>query len=117
MIKYIVKRLLALIPIMLIVSLMVFFFMTLTGDPASTIAGEGMEQENIEALREQMGLNDPFFVRYGRYMGDVLQGDFGKNLRGQDVLELYMSRLPYTVALAADITAWAVYTQMQKNRK
>jgi len=100
-IKYIVKRLLALIPIMLIVSLMVFFFMTLTGDPASTIAGEGMEQENIEALREQMGLNDPFFVRYGRYMGDVLQGDFGKNLRGQDVLELYMSRLPYTVALAA----------------
>lgn len=101
MIKYVVKRLLALIPIMLLVSLMVFFFMTLTGDPASTIAGEGMEQENIEALREQMGLNDPFFLRYGRYMSGVLTGDFGKNLRGQDVLELYMSRLPYTVALAA----------------
>lgn len=99
--KYIVKRLLALIPIMLVISLMVFFFMSMTGDPAMTIASDQMTAEEIEILRESMGLNDPFIVRYGRYMGNLLQGDLGKDLRGQDVWMLFSTRLPYTVALAA----------------
>lgn len=101
MLKYITKRLLALIPIMLVISLMVFFFMSLTGDPAMTIASDQMSAEDIEVLRESMGLNDPFIVRYGRYMNGVLHGDFGKDLRGQDVWMLFSSRLPYTVVLAA----------------
>ena len=100
MLKYIVKRLLALIPIMLVISMMVFFFMSLTGDPALTVASDQMSEEEIEVLRDKMGLNDPFIVRYGRYMNGVLHGDFGKDLRGQDVWMLFSSRLPYTIVLS-----------------
>lgn len=100
MLKYIIKRLLALIPIMLVISLMVFFFMSLTGDPAMTVAGGEMTAEELDILRENMGLNDPFFVRYGRYMNDVLHGNWGKDLRGQDVWMLFSTRLPYTIALS-----------------
>ena len=100
MLKYITRRLLALIPIMLVISMMVFFFMSLTGDPALTIASDQMTAEEIEILRENMGLNDPFIVRYGRYMNGVLHGDFGKDLRGQDVWMLFSSRLPYTIVLS-----------------
>ena len=82
MIKFIIKRLIALIPVLIGVSLLVFFILDLApGDPAKTILGEQARPEDIEALREEMGLNDPFFVRYGRYMWDLCHGDLGTSYK------------------------------------
>ena len=67
MIKYILKRILYLIPVMLLVTLIVFSLMSITkGDPARIVVGESASLEEVEAMRESMGLNDPFFIRYLR---------------------------------------------------
>lgn len=101
MAKYIIKRLLFLIPVLLVVSLLVYFFMSLTGDPVATVSGETLSEAQREIVRESMGLNDPFFVRYARYMKNILlHGDLGTSLTGQGVWALYISRLPYTILLA-----------------
>ena len=85
MIKFIIKRLVALIPVLLGVTLLVFFILDLApGDPAKTILGEQARPEDIAALREEMGLNDPFIVRYGRYMFDLVQGDLGTSYKTRD---------------------------------
>ena len=63
--KYILKRLFLMIPVLLGVSFIIFSIMALTpGDPAMMILGEGAPAEALEAKREELGLNDPFFVRY-----------------------------------------------------
>ena len=85
MIKYIIKRLIGLIPVLVGVSLLVYFILDLApGDPAKTILGEQARPEDIAALREEMGLNDPFLVRYGRYMFNLLQGDMGDSYKTRD---------------------------------
>lgn len=98
--RYILKRLLSLIPILFIISLLVYCLMSLTGDPVATITQGEVSVEQMEIMREEMGLNDPLLVRYGRYIWGVLHGDFGKDLAGQDVLEQYMQRIGYTIMLA-----------------
>jgi len=101
MYKYILKRLAFLIPVILVVSLLVFCLMSLAGDPVYSVAGENMTEEQIEVLREQMGLNDPLVLRYVRYMAGVFHGDLGQSIYGgKDVWGEYISRLPYTVYLA-----------------
>ena len=110
MIKFIVKRLVALIPVLLGVTLLVFFILDLApGDPAKTILGEQARPEDIAALREEMGLNDPFIVRYGRYMFDLVQGDLGTSYKTRDpVGEEVWARLPNTIVLALTSTAVAI---------
>lgn len=76
--KYIIRRLISIIPILFIVSVVVFSLIHLTpGDPAAAILGSEATQENINALREQMGLNDPIVVQYFHWIGKVLHGDLG----------------------------------------
>ena len=110
MIKFIIKRLIALIPVLVGVSLLVYFILDLApGDPAKTILGEQARPEDIAALREEMGLNDPFFVRYGRYMFDLCQGDLGISYKTRDpVSEEIFARLPNTAILTVTSTAFAV---------
>ncbi len=80
MLKYIGKRLLMLIPVILITSFLIFWAMSLTGgDPAMIVAGEGATTEEIEAVREELGLNDPFMVRYFNYVKGMVTGDMGKS--------------------------------------
>lgn len=98
--RYIVNRIIFLIPILLVVSFMVFGLMSLTGDPASTIAGPSATQEEIEAIREKMGLNQPLIVRYFHYMVALLHGDFGVSLYGINVWDAFLLRVPYTLYLA-----------------
>ncbi|MBQ6292339.1 MAG: ABC transporter permease [Lachnospiraceae bacterium] len=99
--KYVLKRILFLIPIMLLSSFIVFYLMSLTGDPAQAKLGEDATEEQLEMLREQMGLNDPLIVRYGRYIGNVVfHGDLGKDIWDKSVFDEYMARLPYTIYLA-----------------
>ena len=110
MIKFIFKRLLALIPVLAGVSLLVFFILDLApGDPAKTILGEQARPEDIAQLREEMGLDDPFLIRYGRYMLDLVQGDLGISYKTKDpVGEEIWARLPNTALLALTSTLIAI---------
>ena len=102
MYKYILKRLVLLIPVMLGVTLLVFAIMYLTpGDPAQLILGESAPKEAVVALREKMGLNDPFFMQYFRFVKNALVGDFGKSYTtGREVFAEIFARFPNTVVLA-----------------
>jgi peptide/nickel transport system permease protein len=82
MAKYIVKRLLLMIPVLIGVSFIVFGIMSFTpGDPASAILGTSATKEQIAKLNNELGMNDPFLVRYLRYVGGAIHGDFGTSYR------------------------------------
>ena len=100
--KYVLRRLLLLIPVLLGVSLLVFTIMSLTpGDPAQLILGENAPKEAILKLREEMGLNDPFLVQYFRFVGKAVLGDFGRSYTtGREVFGEIFSRFPNTLILA-----------------
>ena len=101
MLKYIGKRLLMLIPVILITSFLIFWAMSLTGgDPATIVAGEGATTEEIEAVREELGPNDPFMVRYFNYVKGMVTGDMGKSyVTNKDVFKTFMEKLPNTLML------------------
>lgn len=102
MLKFIVKKLLEIIPVLLIISFIVFTLVYVAGDPVALMLPEDATQEDINALREAMGLNDPFIVQYGNYILGVLQGDFGDSFRyNTAALPLVLERLPATLELAA----------------
>ena len=102
MLKYFLKRIAQLIPVILGVTLLVFLIMQLApGDPARLILGELASQEEVTALREEMGLNDPFLVRYGRYIANFCRGDFGTSyIKSRSVTSEIASRFPYTLNLS-----------------
>ncbi len=102
MLKYIVKRLLWLIPVILCATLIVFLLMSMAqGDPARTLLGAEVPQETVDALREEMGLNDPLLVQYGRYMLGVCRGDLGTSYKsGGSCSEEILARFPNTAKLA-----------------
>ena len=101
MIRYILKRLVLMIPTILLTSLLIFWAMSLTGgDPVMTILPENATLEQQDALREEMGLNDPFFVRYFRYVSGIVKGDMGESyVTKLDVFKTFMGRLPMTLML------------------
>lgn len=90
------------IPVLIIVSLITFGLMRLIpGDPAAAIAGLTATAEQLEQLRQDLGLNEPFVVQLAKWYGGLIQGDLGRSiLMGQDVLEVTMIRLPVTIALS-----------------
>ncbi|MCI6731568.1 MAG: ABC transporter permease [Lachnospiraceae bacterium] len=102
MYKYIAKRLLMLIPVIIGVSFLVFFIMAMApGDTAKAILGEDAPVESLEALREELGLNDPIPVRYVNYMKGMLRGDLGKSYKsGRPVFNEIMERFPATLELS-----------------
>lgn len=91
------------IPVMFGVALLIFTMLYLTpGDPARMIVGEMATEEEYQAQREEMGLNDPYIVQFGNYLGGILHGDFGKSyITGQSVTESLLSRYPTTMLLSA----------------
>lgn len=103
MTKYIVKRLLVLIPILLGVTLIIFTIMDFTpGDPAVRILGPESSIEAREQLREELGLNQPFWVRFFDYVKDAfLKLDFGNSYRtGKPVFDDIFMRLPVSIKVA-----------------
>lgn len=100
--KYVLKRILLLIPVLLGVSLLVFTIMSLTpGDPAQLILGENAPKEAVLKLREEMGLNDPFFMQYFRFVKNAIMGDFGRSYTtGREVFGEIFARFPNTLILA-----------------
>src|SRR5262245_10865992 len=84
-----------------LLSLIIFLFVRLTGDPAVLLVEPGASKDDLEAVRQQLGLDRPLWVQYGTFMRDILRGDFGKSFYYRSpVLELYLSRLPNSLMLA-----------------
>ncbi len=102
MLKYVIKRLLMLIPVIIGVTFIVFFILNLApGDPAAVILGDQASAEALAMKREELGLNDPLLVRYGNYMIGLLHGDLGTSYKNNlDVWAQVMERFPNTVILA-----------------
>jgi peptide/nickel transport system permease protein len=113
MLKYTVKRVFLIIPILLGVSFLVFAILSLTpGDPASIILGNGAEQAAIDQLNEELGFNRPFLTRYASYVSDIVTKlDFGFSYRTRlPIRQELISRLPisFRLALFAIILACAI---------
>lgn len=110
MARYALKRILAMIPVLIGISFVIFTLLYFTpGDPAQMLLGDLATEDEVEALREEMGLNDGFFVRYLRYMGDLLQGDLGTSYVSKlPVSEEIMTRLPVTARVAFFVIIFAV---------
>lgn len=110
MIRYIIKRLLIIIPILIGISFIVQLLLSVTpGDPARIIAGSDAEEWEYLQIREELGLDDPLLVRYGRFIGGVVRGDLGQSFHTKrPVLADIMSRFPYTFLIATFSVALAV---------
>ena len=103
MLRYAVKRIAQLIPLLFLVSVVVFMMVrVIPGDPVALLMGEGMPADTMEYERERLGLNDPIYEQYIRYIGDIFSGNLGESIRtGESVAEALSERFPRTLALAA----------------
>jgi peptide/nickel transport system permease protein len=100
---YILRRLVQLIPVLLLASFIVFFIIHLIpGDPVEVMLGEGRyTQETYELLRKKMGLDEPLYIQYVHWLNRMVHGDLGQSLRTQrPVLETILERYPATIYLA-----------------
>lgn len=99
---YFFKRLLSLVPVLLIVSIVIFMIIHLTpGDPASMLLGEEATEEQIQALRADMGLDLPIVAQYFHWIGNALQGDLGTSyFMRQPVTDAILSHLAPTISVA-----------------
>jgi peptide/nickel transport system permease protein len=102
MLGYIIRRILAIFPVMLIVAIFVFLLLRLTpGDPAAIIAGDMATPEQLERIREAMGLNQPIHTQFITWMGRLLQGDLGVSLiSGTPVTTMVGQRMFPTINIA-----------------
>lgn len=111
MTKYIIRRLLQTIPVLIGVTILVFSLMHLVpGDAAKIVAGEGASEQTVENIRERLGLNDPLYVQYGTFVGNAVQGDLGSSIRsGRPVMDEIGARFWVTFELAFYSTIVAVF--------
>jgi len=110
-IKYIFKRILSLIPVMLGVAFIVFTLLYLTpGDPARIVLGDQATEEALHEFREKEGLNDPFLVQFGNYVWKaVTRGDIGRSyMTRRSVANEIMSAFPSTLKLALSCVIAAI---------
>src|SRR5207302_5533131 len=104
MLRYTLRRLLALVPVLIGVSIIVFLFLHLIpGDPASAMLGEHATPDALVRLRQAYGLDQPWPTQYALFVGHILQGDLGRSIR---------SNLPITTELAQRFPATVELTLM-----
>lgn len=110
--RYIVKRILTTIPVLIGVMLVIFIMLSvIPGDPVTVMMKEHVKPELIEKLKESKGLDDPALVRFFRYLWDALHGDLGVSYKlNRNVTDLIMDAFPHTVKLTvfAALVAWAI---------
>ena len=100
--KYIIRRLGYSVVSLVLLSLTIFFFVRVTGDPAVLLVEPGASKADLEQIRQQFGLDKPLFVQYAHFVSALVRGDFGQSFYYRTpVLELYLSRLPNSLMLAA----------------
>jgi len=109
-IGYVVRRLLLMVPILLGLSILVFLFVrALPGGPAIALLGERATEESVEQIEEQLGLDQPVHVQYGRYLGNLLSGDLGTSVSTrQPVTSELARRFPATFELTIAALIFAI---------
>jgi len=109
MIAFVLRRMIQAVVVMLVVGLIAFSMFTYVGDPVSNMVGQDTTIEERKVIYEKLGLNDPFYVQYGRYLERIVRGEFGTSFRlGVPVLELFEERLPATLELSAVAALFAL---------
>jgi peptide/nickel transport system permease protein len=107
--QYIITRIGYCLLSLFLLSLTIFFFVRVTGDPATLLVEPGASPDDIAAIHHQFGLDRPLLVQYGLFMVSVVTGDLGQSFYYRTpVLELYWSRLPYSVMLATAAMAFSL---------
>ena len=110
MAKYITKRILVTIPVLLGMILLIFFMLNVVpGDPVTVMMKEHLKEDVVANLRRSMHLDDPFFIRYLRYVWDAIRGDLGVSWKlSRPVTGLIATAFPYTLklALSAALFSW-----------
>lgn len=101
MLRFAIRRLLLLVPILIGLSLLVFFWIrALPGTPAEALLGERADEQSIAEIREQLGLDDPFYVQYWRYLQTLAEGDLGTSIASRrPITDEIKERFPATVEL------------------
>ena len=107
--QYVTKRILLTIPMLFGVSVLIFLLMNVVpGDIADIILGEGASKEDVEIIREELGLDQPLHVQYFRFLGNALRGDLGRSFRTEEeVLEKILHVYPISLKLAATSVGFA----------
>jgi len=104
MLKFILKKLALMIPMLLVISLVVFVGLRSTGiDPITFMVPPEVQSQSpeiVEQLREELGLNKPLIVQYFNWLGDILHGNLGLTNKGEDIAGIIATRLPYTLELS-----------------
>lgn len=101
MLAYVIRRVIQSIVVLLMVGLVAFSMFRFIGDPVENLLGQERTIEDVARVRAQLGLNDPFPVQYVKFLGNVVQGDFGVSYRqGRAVSEIIAERAPATLELA-----------------
>src|SRR5687767_11655711 len=101
MTQYIIRRLLQSFLVILGVVTAVFIITNMTGDPVALMLGDASSAEDIERLRQQLGLDDPLYIQYFNFLADAARGNFQDSLRfgGFSSMEIVLDRYPRTLAL------------------
>lgn len=109
MVKLLRQRLAQLLLVILGLSSLVFFLVRISGDPATAIAGTDADPEQLRIIRDRLGLNDPVWVQYLRFLGDLVRLDFGDSYQyNTSAMGLVLDRLPNSALLAVIAMALAV---------
>ena len=108
--RYFVKRVLGTIPMMLVISILIFLFLhMIPGDPARQMAGKEATEEDLVKIRQELGLNDPLITQYKNYMEGLFHGDLGVSYKtGLPVSEMLLGRLKPTIELMLTAMVWSV---------
>ena len=100
--RYIGRRTAYCLLSLFLLSVTIFFFVRVTGDPATLLVEPGASEADIAAMHHQFGLDKPLWVQYGIFVASLAHGDLGKSFYYRTpVMELYLSRLPNSLYLAA----------------
>ncbi|MBM7622858.1 ABC transporter permease subunit [Sporohalobacter salinus] len=111
MLTYIIRRTLMIIPILIGVATITFLlnFVLVPGDPVRIAMGQHADPETIKMIREEMGLNDPLYVQYFRFVGRMFKFDFGKSFTNdRPVIDIIIERVPATAKLTFGAMAFAI---------
>lgn len=108
--RYVAARLLATIPVIGVVAVVVFSLLRITpGDPAAIIAGDSATSEQLEMIRQSLGLDQPLYVQFPLWLGQILSGDLGTSLiSGVSVWSMITARFGPTLALSASIIVFSI---------
>ncbi|WP_188206831.1 ABC transporter permease [Alkalibacillus aidingensis] len=122
--RFFLTSVIKIIPVLFIISFIVFFLVRLTGDPVSLMLPETATDQQREDLRNSMGLNDPVYIQYLNYMADVVRGNFGDSYKyNEPALEIVLERLPasFTLAISSMVVATliavpaGIYSAIKRN--